>query len=51
MSRPLSHLVDHIFKHHFQDTLNLLCIYGKTLKQHLVKFSTITVSPMKEAPF
>ena len=24
---PLSHLLDHKFKHNFQDILNLLCIY------------------------
>ena len=51
MSSPLSHLRYHKFKHNFQDTLNLLCIYGKTLEQHFIFFSTITVSPMKEAPF
>ena len=51
MSSPLSHLRDHKFKHNFQDTMNLLCICGKTLKQHLINLSTITVSPMREAPF
>ena len=51
MSSPLSHLRDHKFKHNFQDTMNLLCICGKTLKQHLITLSTITVSPMREAPF
>ena len=51
MSSPLSHLRDHKFKHNFQDTMNLLCICGMTLKQHLITLSTITVSPMREAPF
>ena len=51
MSTPLSHPCDHKFKHNFQDTLTLLCICGKTLKQHLIMFSTITISPMKKAPF
>ena len=48
MSSPLSHLRDHKFKHNFQDTLNPL-ICGKTMKQHLITFSTI--SPMKEVSF
>ena len=43
-------LRDHKFKHNFQDTLNPLCIRGNTLKQ-LITFSTIIISPMKEAPF
>ena len=51
MSSPLSHLRDHKFKHSFQDALNPLCICGKTLKEHLITFSTITISPMKKAPF
>ena len=51
MSSPLGHLSDHKFKHNFQDTLNLLRICGKTLKQHLITFSTITISLMKEAAF
>ena len=51
MSSPLGHLRDHKFKHNFEDTLNLLCICGKTLKQHLITLSTITISPIKEAPF
>ena len=50
MSSPLSHLRDHKFKHNFQDTLNPL-ICGKTMKQHLITFSTITISPMKEVSF
>ena len=49
MSDLLSHLRDHKFKLDFQDTLNPLCICGKTLKQHLITFSTITNSPMKDA--
>ena len=43
------HLRDHKFKHNFQDTLNPLCIQGKTLKQHVSTFSTITFLPIKEA--
>ena len=50
MSSPLSHLRDHKFKHNFQDRLNSL-ICGKTMKQHLITFSTITISPMKEVSF
>ena len=50
MSSPLSHLHDHKFKQNFPDTLNQLCICGKTLKQHLITFSAITISSMKEAP-
>ena len=49
MSSPLSHLRNHKFKDNFQNTLNPPCIYGKTLKQPLIIFPTITVSPMKEA--
>ena len=51
MSSPLGHLREHKFKHNFEDTLNLLCICGKTLKQHLITLSTNTISPIKEAPF
>ena len=51
MSSPLGHLRDHKFKHNFQDTLNPPCICGETLKQHLITLSTITISPIKEAPF
>ena len=51
MPSPLSHLRDHKFKRNFQDTLNLLFTCGKTLKQHLITFTIITISPTKEAPF
>ena len=51
MSSPLSHQRDHKFRYNISDTLNLLCICGKTLKQHLITFSIITILPTKEAPF
>ena len=51
MSSPLGHLLDHKFKHNFQDALNPQCICGKTLNQHVITFSTIIISPMTEAPF
>ena len=50
MPSPLGHLRDHKFKQKFEDRLNPLCICGKTLKR-LITFSTIIISPMKEAPF
>ena len=51
MSRPLNHLREHKFRQNFLDTLNPLFICVKTLKQHLVTFSTVTLSPTKEASF
>ena len=51
MFRPLNHLREHKFRHNFLDTLNPLFICVKKLKQHVVTFSTITLSPMKEASF
>ena len=49
MSSRFSHLRAHESKDNFQNTLNPPCIYGKTLKQRLIIFPTITISPMKEA--
>ena len=53
MASPLSHLRDHKFKHSFQNTLNPLCICGKTktLKQNLTNFSTTDISPINDLPF
>ena len=51
MSSRMSHLRDHKFKHNFQDSLNPLCICGRTLKQHLIILSTITISPTERSAF